>query len=254
MQPATQPTQTHALRRVRDLPGPKGWPLLGNTLQVKPSRIHLDVEQWAREFGPLFRMRLGRQDQLVIADHELLAAVMRDRPEGFRRSPFTSMIGSEMGLPQGLFSAEGEEWRKQRRMVMASFPPGHVRAYFPSLVKVTLRLQGRWRRAAQAGAPIALQADLMRFTVDAIAGLAFGAEVDTLRSDEDVIQQHLNQIFPAVFRRIFAPLPMWRWLPSPADRQLERSVVAVNAAVDGFVAQARARLLTVPSRLTREPA
>ena len=59
-----------------------------------------------------------------------------------------------MGLPQGLFSAEGEDWRKQRRMVMASFAPDHVRAYFPSLVKVTLRLQGRWRKAARAGQAI----------------------------------------------------------------------------------------------------
>jgi len=95
-----------ALRRIQDLPGPRGWPLLGNTLQVTPARIHLDVEAWAREFGPLFRIQLGRNRQLVVADHELLAAAMRERPEGFRRSPFTSQVGAEMGLPQGLFGAE----------------------------------------------------------------------------------------------------------------------------------------------------
>ena len=139
-----------------------------------------------------------------IADHELLAAVMRDRPEGFRRSPFTSRIGAEMGLPQGLFSAEGEDWRKQRRMVMASFAPGHVRAYFPSLVKVTLRLRGRWQRAAREGRDIPLQADLMRFTVDAIAGLAFGKDINTLESGEDVIQRHLDKVLPAIFRRVLS--------------------------------------------------
>ena len=64
---------------------------------------------------------------------------------------------------------------------------------------------------------IDLQADLMRFTVDTIAGLAFGSEVNTLESDEDVIQDHLNRIFPTVFKRIFAPLPTWRWWPSADD-------------------------------------
>jgi cytochrome P450 len=127
-------------------------------------------------------------------------------------------------------------------MVMAGFDPAHVRRYFPSLQRVSQRLAGRWRAAARRGATIDLQADLMRFTVDTIAGLAFGAEVNTLESDEDVIQKHLNRIFPALFRRIFAPLPTWRWCPSAEDRALARSVVAVNAAVDGFVAQARARL------------
>jgi cytochrome P450 len=238
---------TQSLRQIQDLPGPRGWPLLGNTLQVRPGRIHLDVERWADQFGPLFRIRLGRAQQLVIADHELLSTVMRDRPEGFRRSPFTSQIGAEMGLPQGLFSAEGEDWRKQRRMVMASFAPGHVRAYFPSLVKVTLRLQGRWRKAAHEQREIPLQADLMRFTVDAIAGLAFGKDINTLEAGEDVIQQHLDKVLPAIFRRVLSLLPYWRWFKSQADRELEHSVAVINATIVDFVAQARQRLHDEPA-------
>jgi cytochrome P450 len=132
-------------------------------------------------------------------------------------------------------------------MVMASFDPAHVKSYFPSLQRVALRLVARWRRAAAADAGIDLQADLMRYTVDTIAGLAFGAEVDTLGSDEDVIQRHLNRIFPALSRRLFSPLPTWRWFPSAKDKALARSVVEVGVAVDGFIAQARARLADDPS-------
>jgi len=243
--------ETPTLRRIKDLPGPRGWPLLGNTFQVRPPRIHRDVEAWAAEFGPLFRMQLGRRQQLVIADHELLGAVLRDRPDGFRRTPQTSLIGMEMGLPQGLFSAEGEDWRRQRRMVMASFAPGHVRAYFPSLLKVALRLRGRWRNAARAGQDIVLQADLMRFTVDAIAGLAFGKDINTLESGEDVIQRHLDKVLPAIFRRVLSLVPTWRWFKRPADRELERSVAVINATILDFVAQARQRLRDDPAR--REP-
>jgi hypothetical protein len=104
------------------------------------------------------------------------------------------------------------------------------------------RLERRWRQAAQSGAVIDLQADLMRDTVDAIAGLAFGADVNTLESDDDVIQRHLNQIFPALARRSLAALPTWRWIRLPADRRLAHSVDHVRRAIDGFVAQARQRL------------
>ena len=204
---------TASLRQIKDLPGPRGWPLLGNTLAGQAA-AHPPGRGSAgpAEFGPLFRMQLGRAQQLVIADHELLGAVMRDRPEGFRRSPLTSQIGAEMGLPQGLFGSEGEDWRKQRRMVMASFAPGHVRAYFPSLVKVTLRLRARWQQGgAPAAQEIPLQADLMRFTVDAIAGLAFGKDINTLESGEDVIQRHLDKVLPAIFRRVLSLVPYWRW-------------------------------------------
>jgi cytochrome P450 len=158
-----------------------------------------------------------------------------------------------MGLQGGVFGANGDVWKRQRRMVMAGFDPAHVKRYFPSLQRVSQRLVGRWRQAARRARVIDLQADLMRFTVDTIAGLAFGAEVNTLESDEDVIQKHLNRIFPVLFKRMFAPLPTWRWFPSAADRALARSVVEVNAAVDGFVAQARARLQADPS-LREKPA
>ena len=247
MSSTTSAPALRPLRQLRDLPGPPGWPLLGNSFQVRPERIHLDVEAWARQYGPVFRMRLGRYDQLVVADTEMLAGVMRDRPDGWRRSPFTSRIGTEMGLPQGVFSAEGDEWRKQRRMVMAAFAPGQVRAYFPSLVRVSCRLRGRWLRAVQAGQAIPLQADLMRFTVDAIAGLAFGKDINTLEAGDDVIQRHLDKVLPAMFRRVLTFVPYWRWFKLPSDRELDRSVAVINRTILDFVAQARQQLQDEPA-------
>ena len=134
---------TPTLRQIKDLPGPRGMPVFGNSFQVNRSQIHQDMERWAREYGPLFKVKLARATMLVVADHALFGAIMKDRPNGFRRTPMLGVITTELGLPQGLFSAEGDDWQRQRRMVMASFAPGHVRAYFPSLVKVSLRLRER---------------------------------------------------------------------------------------------------------------
>ena len=236
-----------ALRRAADLPGPRGIPVLGNALQITPERFHLQLEQWARDHGPFYKLRLGRQLALVVGDHEVVATVLRDRPHGFQRTPRVREVGMEMGLLPSVFGSEGDDWQRQRRMVMASFDPGHVKRYFPALVKVADRLAGRWARAAQAGASIDLQADLMRYTVDTIAGLAFGSEVNTLDSDGDVIQQHLDKIFPALHKRMFAIVPIWRLVPSAADKRLAHSVAKVRAAVDGFVAQARARMAADPT-------
>ena len=211
--------------------------------------MHQQVEGWARRYGDFFTISIGGHRLLVIADHKAMGAVLRDRPEGFRRTPRFASIAREIGLGAGVFGAEGEAWKRQRRMVMAGFDPRHLRAYFPSLVRV-LRPARRplAKRAAAADAAIDLQADLMRFTVDAISGLAFGADVNTLESDDDIIQRHLDKIFPAMFRRLFAPFPTWRWYRTRADRELDASVLKVNAAIDGFVAAARQRLDADPAR------
>jgi cytochrome P450 len=242
------PAADKPLRRIADLPGPKGWPVLGNLPQIEPAQMHLQLGRWACEYGRYFRIRMANRLILVVADHEAVAAVLRDRPEGFRRTERLEAIGLEMGLKAGLFGVNGDVWRRQRRMVMAAFDPGHVKAYYPSLVKCGERLAERWALAAGAGTVIDLQADLMRFTVDAIAGLAFGTDVNTLQSDEDIIQQHLNKIFPKLFTRIITAVPYWRFFKLPSDRELERAMREVNAAIDGFIAAARQRLAVDPAR------
>jgi len=236
-----------ALRNFDDLPGPRGIPIFGNALQFESTRMHQQLEQWSREFGALYKLKALKRKLVVVSDHGVVAQILRDRPDGFSRTARLHEIWTEMGLPIGVFGANGEVWRRQRQMVMAGFSPANVKAYFPSLQTVAKRLAGRWKRNAMQESSIDLQADLMRYTVDTIAGLAFGAEVNTLESDQDVIQDHLDKIFPTLFKRIVAPIPVWRWMRSRADRNLEHSVKEVLLAVNGFVAQARARMAANPA-------
>jgi cytochrome P450 len=250
---ASTPTAARTVRTFDELPGPRGIPVFGNLLQVEPNRMHQQLERWCEAYGPVFRLQLGKRRVVVFGDHEVVGTALRDRPDGFRRTTRLEEVWTEMGLAGGVFGATGEAWKRQRRMVMAGFDPAHIRRYFPSLQRVTGRLVTRWQGAAARDETFDLQADLMRFTVDVIAGLAFGAEVNTLQSDEDRIQQHLNRLFPAVFRRMFSALPTWRWWPSAEDRALTRSVGEIEVAIDRFIAEARARLEADPERRRKPP-
>ncbi|MRX08212.1 cytochrome P450 [Pseudoduganella sp. FT25W] len=235
-------------RQINDLPGPRPWPLAGNLPQLQPQRVHQDVEAWARQYGPLFKMRFGRTPILVVAGHELVSAVLRDRPDGFRRPSITAAVSEEMGGQPGLFISEGAAWRNQRRMVMTALAPHAVKAYFPSLVAVGLRLRQRWQQAARDGRVIDLADDLKRFSVDVIAGLAFGTEVNTIDGGEDVIQRHMDVVLPAVARRSLALFPYWRYIKLPQDHLLDASLAAMTKAIDDMVDAARARLAAEPER------
>ena len=63
----SSPSATRALRTFEDLPGPRGVPVFGNLLQVKASRIHLQLERWGEAFGPVYRLRLGKR-RVLFAD------------------------------------------------------------------------------------------------------------------------------------------------------------------------------------------
>lgn len=242
------PATVAATRRVRDLPGPRGLPLLGNVFQFDRSRMHVTLEGWRQAYGDYYRFRNGPREMVVIADPETIGGVLRDRPDGFARTTRLASIAREMGF-EGVFTAEGDVWRRQRGMVMHGLDPAHIKAYWPTLVRVTQRFAARWQRAAAAGSAIDLQADLMRYTVDVTSGLAFGVDMNTIESDEEVIQQHLDKVFPALFRQLMSPLPRWKWLRF-GDGKLPYHLEELRRAVNGFIAQARARMDAEPARRT----
>jgi cytochrome P450 len=211
------------------------------------------MEQWAREYGALFRVAVPGGAFLVVADHELIVQLLRERPDTFRRPSLTAQVIAEMGVQPSLFDSEGNSWRNQRRMVMQAFGPRAIKAYFPSLVQVARRLERRWEDAAAQGRAIPLGDELRLYTVDVIAGLAFGTDVNTIETGDNAIQRHLDQLLPGVVRRSFVPFPYWRYVKLPADRRLESSVAAINTAIAELIEQAKERLRCDPARVDNPP-
>lgn len=251
-QQGSQASPSHApLQSLHQLPGPRGLPLVGNSLQIDMPRFHLILEQWSQTYGPLFTIHIGRKPMLVVADANLAHEMLRDRPERYRRLHTVEPVLREIGI-NGVFSAEGDNWRRQRHLVMQALDTRHLRQFFPTLTKVTQRLQTRWQRAAAASQPVDAQKDLMRYTVDVTTNLAFGYDMNTLEEEGDVIQRHLEKIFPVLSRRVFAPFPYWRYLKLPSDRALDHALVEVRKAIMGFIAHSRERLAHEPS-LTEHP-
>ncbi len=247
----TEPAPFITAKRIADLNGPRGWPVLGNLPQLDIPRFHAQLEGWAKIYGPMYRLRMGPRDALVVSQPDLIASILRDRPDGWSRFGSMRAVIHEMGV-NGLFNAEGESWRRQRRLVAAAFTPSHLKRYFPLIKLMTERLKGRLDAAAQTGSWIDLQPTLMRYTVDVTASLAFGIDVNTIQQDHSTFQEHLDKLLPVLMRRMNAPFPVWRYVKLPADHAFDRHLAAGHAAVRSFVQTARERIAANPA-LAEQP-
>lgn len=253
--PAVMPSsvseaEANRLRRLHQLPGPRGLPLLGNALELEPTELHRLVSGWADRYGSMFVFKVATQRILVVADPETIQPMLRERPGLFRRWRKLETIATDIKA-DGLFTAEGADWRRQRRFVMYALNAGHVREFIPRLEEVTGRLRRRWWRAALAGTPVDVRGDLMRLTVDVTSGLAFGRDINTLEEKNDPIQNHLDKIFPAVARWLPAPFPYWRYVRSAADRETADAVEKVGKLIDALIAETRERLAASPELRAR---
>lgn len=225
---------------MESLPGPRPLPLLGNMLSIDRRAFHRTLEAWAQQYGAVYRCWMGRKSMVVVSDEGIANAILKARPDTFRRTSQLEVVSISGMNTHGVFMAEGSRWRKQRPVIMQSLDTRHLKQFFPVLVAVTDRLRRRWSGADRQ--VVDVQSDLMRFTVDVTTSLAFGQDTNTLETEGDVIQQHLDKIFPTLQRRLLMPFAYWRYFRLPTDRDAEKSVGIVYQAVTKFIEQAKKAL------------
>jgi cytochrome P450 len=234
-----------AVRSIDDLPGPRGLPLVGNAHQLRPSTLHSMAEQWCGRYGPLFRFDIGRRRVVCIADTESINTILRDRPEGFRRLRELRENAQESGL-SGVFAAEGEEWRRQRRLAVTALNSNHLNRYFHVVRTSTERLHRRLKEVAREGRAFDIGRELTSYTVDITSALAFGHDLNTLERGDNELQKHIQRVFQISGRRLIIPMRYWRWVRLPADRAADRSFEEIRRAVQEFIEQARERMAARP--------
>lgn len=243
-----QQQQAMAPRRPADLPGPSGWPVIGSLRQIRARPFHLVLEDWGRQFGSLYRFNIMGRPFVVTSERDTIATLLRERPDLMRRSARTSEIMEELGT-RGLFTVEGEEWRKQRKLVMRALTPEVIHNFFPQLSALTERLRLRWQRAIDAGEPVDLLRDLKAYTLDVTIGLAMGHDINTLEHEDNPLQRDIEFIFNRVARRLVTPFPYWRvaLLKRDVDHEADAASARIRSAIAGFIAATRERLAAQPA-------
>jgi cytochrome P450 len=223
------------------LPRPKGLPWLGNVLELELTQLPRVLEDWCRAHGPVYRFDMLKRTLLVIAAPELIQHILRERPDTYRRVMNIERALDSMGVT-GVFSAEGEAWRKQRKFVNRALDREHLRHFFPTLCRVTERLKSRWQVAAREQREVDVQKELLRYTVDLTANLACGYDMNTLEHGSDVVQEQLEHVFPVLHRRVNAPFPYWRYFKLPADRKFEAAMTQLRTVIGDITTHAREQL------------
>lgn len=226
----------------RTLTGPRALPLLGNAPEfVRGGVPHRQLERWADEHGPTYRLRLGPRNVVVTADPAHVDLVLRRRPDDFRRARSTTSIVDEL-IRRGAFTAEGDHWRRLRKVATQSLSPSYLRQYFDTITMVTERLLRRWEAFGASGERIDVLDQMTRYTLDVAVGLAMGHDLNSLESVGEGLHSRLPTLFAAFSQRLMTPLPYWRLVKLPRDRRLDATVREVEALVGQRYAEAKTRV------------
>ncbi|OJJ33663.1 hypothetical protein ASPWEDRAFT_173101 [Aspergillus wentii DTO 134E9] len=113
-------------------PYPAGLPIIGNTLQLT-SQPHRQFIQWARQYGEIYRVRLGLMDWYMLNSPEAIKEILdKQSSVTSSRAPMPAAQEALSGGMRFVFMAYGPEWRKLRSVSHKLLTPRMSDTFRPS--------------------------------------------------------------------------------------------------------------------------
>jgi cytochrome P450 len=221
----------------REVPGPRGIPVLGNWFQIG-SYPQYKIIEWAKQYGDIFKVRLGGQNWVFVNSHKAVRSIF-DKHASITASKSPMPVVSDLvsGGKRFFLMSKDLKWRTLRTVIQSQLTPTksdsfvqqqeieacklveslldctdqlgfyqHVRAYTLGIMMRVV--YGRGLRSSEgARAPISQESEMNQI-------------YDILQDFSEVTfsSPYLADIFPCLTK-----LPSWlQWWHRSADERYER--------------------------------
>lgn len=206
-----------------------GLPVLGSLLEFR--RRRLELAQRAAEMGDVVALELGVMPAVLVSSPELAHEVLVTRAAESVQAPTLRLVGEPL-LGRGVLTAEGDDHRRQRRLLAPAFSSKRVAAYSREMVSGTEQTVAGW----DDGAVIDVTAEMTKMTFAIAARVLFSAEIAGEARD---FGRALTVAMETVLElgNAFVPLPS-SW-PTPGNRRLRRAVARLDRTVRRIIDERR---------------
>ncbi|WP_330926011.1 cytochrome P450 [Candidatus Sororendozoicomonas aggregata] len=237
-----------SIHHIDDLPAPPARFPLGHLKTLRQSDMRRQLLEWSKQYRGLYKIRVMHEALVVIGRGTLIQEVLRQHPGAFRRRSTMQSVFQELGI-NSLLSAEGQQ---QRMLFNPAFSGEHLRAFFPSMSRVTRQLLNKAGHIAQSGNPVDGRWLFTQYTVDMLSNLVFGYDTNTLSGNNDVLRGHLAALFPGLNTRVTSAFPYWHWYKTSKDKKLEQALNTVHVFLEQRITEVKKQVFDQPT-LRKKP-
>lgn len=202
-----------------------------NPLATIPAAAYRDLVTCLEPFGGY--------KVLWLADPDAVEGVLVRDAGRFRKTDLeTRLFGPAIG--NGILTAEGNDWRWQRRVLAPLFRHSELLGYVPEMAAAANEQIERWRRAGTTGAPQlqAIDRDMTAATYAVIVRtMLYGGtprDVDAVMTSGSAYLEGTSWVLA------YGLIGLPGWLPHPATFTLRRTARAFRSSVAAIIADRQA--------------
>ncbi|KAF8950197.1 hypothetical protein BGZ46_004673, partial [Entomortierella lignicola] len=224
----------YGVRPRPDLKGPRGLPLFGNffsmILAPKNQNLQRQVSNH-KQYGKTYTVSVPKIGRFInITDPKMVDHMLKVNFWAYEKGE-TARVTLKPLVGNGIFSADGEHWKWQRKLASNIFNVKAFRQYTSDVFCQEGELAIEYlNKMADTGRPIDLQQLFYCYTLDSFGEIAFGQSFGCLKDPEHEVD------FAAAFDRLNNGItgrsisPIWRlkdwWTGN--DKQVEKDMNIVR--------------------------
>ncbi len=185
------------------------------------------------QYGDLVSIRFGPSQVLLLFKPEYVKRVLQDNNKNYVREPSVNDV-LKLFAQDNLFTADGEFWLHQRRIVQPVFHRQRIAEFGEIMRSATQDMLTRWERA---GGPVMIDQEMNALTLRIIGRALVSEDLSAEASALGHAYHEGNLFINHRLRQLVRP-PMW--LPTRWNRRGRASIETVVNRIDAMIASRRA--------------
>jgi len=211
-------------------PGPRGLPLVGNTLAFLRDPLGFYDELTAYD-SDVVAYNIAGDDGYMVRHPEDIQRVLVTDASDYRRAQITQDSLGQVA-DGGLFLDEGEQWQRERTALQPAFYRDRIETYAEMMVRYASERADEWN-----GRESVVVSDEMRtLTLEILAKTLLDVDIRGRESEIGDAAEAITANFDAGTVSAFLPL----WVPTPQNRRTKRALAEFDDTIEDLVAQRRA--------------
>ncbi|XP_025103410.1 cytochrome P450 3A5-like [Pomacea canaliculata] len=171
-------TWNHGLFTSLGIPGPKPLPFLGNARDINKKGFIDALTDWRKQFGHVYGTFFVLKPMVVVSDLDILKEILVKDFNNFADRFILANILPAI-VTKGLFFTGGSAWKRLRRLMTPTFTAGKLKNMSHFMDRCANILKDNLQDKTRRQEVIDIKDVFGAFTMDVVAGTAFGLETNS---------------------------------------------------------------------------
>jgi len=215
-------------------PGPSGPQMLPAFAAIRSDPLQYLNHIW-QTFGDVAQFPIPRPPSYLVSHPDAVKRVLVDRPHEYSKDTIQYKALS-LVTGSGLLTALDPPWKEHRLMLQPAFHPRQLEPLVRQVDAGTQRLVAQWDELPD-GALVDIEQAMLRVALETVGHALF---TEDLSGDAAELTSATLEALEVVVARARVPITPPPWVPTPANRRLQRANATLDAAVSRLVALRRA--------------